>query len=199
MAVELRTNGEQAELVAPDEGVLDPGTLDVPGELVTSLNEWAQVVAAMQRADAPEDPTAAVLVSRRGMQLADRLSAALKTTVRYHDPLTGEVLFVDAAQAEPEPQQQPAQQQPEPEPTPWLTGLTVTGLMALVTVSAVLTLAVTLSDTSAFVAICANLVVTAGLAPSLWLARRVLIWRWVAFGVAAGLAFGWVALVIVLL
>ncbi|ALG14519.1 DUF2537 domain-containing protein [Kibdelosporangium phytohabitans] len=193
--MELRTNGERIELVAPDDGVIDPRVLDVPDELVTALNEWAQVVAAMQRADAPEDASAAVLVSRRGMQLADRLSSVLETTVRYHDPLTGEVLFVDAVPTAPAPQRQAKQ----PEPTPWLTGLTVSALMALVTVSAVLTLAVTLSDTSAFLALGANVVVTAGLAPSIWLARRVLIWRWVALGVASGLALGWIAMIFVLL
>lgn len=192
MPVELRTNGERAELVAPDEGVVDPRVLDVPDDLIISLTEWAQVVAAMQRTDAPEDASAAVLVSRRGMQLADRLSSVLETPVRYHDPLTGEVLFVDAAPA-------PQRQTPQPEPTPWLTGLTVSALLAVVTLSAVLTLAITLSDTSALLALGANVVVTAGLAPSIWLARRVLIWRWVALGVAAGLALGWVAMVFVLL
>ncbi|ONI78990.1 hypothetical protein ALI144C_28280 [Actinosynnema sp. ALI-1.44] len=190
--MELRTNGERAELVAPDEGVVDPRVLDVPDDLIISLTEWAQVVAAMQRTDAPEDASAAVLVSRRGMQLADRLSSVLETPVRYHDPLTGEVLFVDAAPA-------PQRQTPQPEPTPWLTGLTVSALLAVVTLSAVLTLAITLSDTSALLALGANVVVTAGLAPSIWLARRVLIWRWVALGVAAGLALGWVAMVFVLL
>jgi Protein of unknown function (DUF2537) len=193
VAVELRTNGERAELVGPDEQVMDLHLLAIPAELSTSLHEWAQVVAAMQRADAPEDATAAVLVSRRGRQLADRLSTVLDTTVRYHDPLTGEVLLVDAA----EPPAQPDQAQPEP--TPWLTGLTVSALVAIVTVAAVLTLAITLAETSALLAIGANVVVTAGLAPSVWLARRVLIWRWVALGVATGLAAGWVALVFVLL
>ncbi|RSM76083.1 DUF2537 domain-containing protein [Kibdelosporangium aridum] len=191
--MELRTNGERAELVGPDEEVIDPQVLDVPAELTMALHEWAQVVAAMQRADAPEDASAAVLVSRRGMQLADRLSAVLETTVRYHDPLTGEVLFVEAV---PPPAVPP---RPEPEPTPWLTGLTVAGLMAIVTLAAVLTLAITLSETSAFLAIGANAVVTAGLAPSVWLARRVLIWRWVALGVASGLVIGWIALVFVLI
>lgn len=193
MRVELRTNGERAELTGPDEQVLDRHALDIPVELSTALDEWAQVVAAMQRADAPEDATAAVVVSRRGRQLADRLSAVLGTTVRYHDPLTGEILLVDAGSAELEPDQ------PEREPTPWLTGLTVSVLVAIVTLAAVFTLAVTLNETSAFLAIGANLVVTAGLAPSVWLARRVLIWRWVALGVAAGLAFGWVALIFITL
>jgi hypothetical protein len=191
--VELRTNGERAVLVGPDEQAVDPYRLAIPADLSTALHEWAQVVAAMQRADAPEDPTAAVVVSRRGRQLADRVSAALDTTVRYHDPLTGEVLVVDATTVEPE------REPPGPEPTPWITGLTVSILLGIVTLSAVLTLAVTLNETSAFLAIGANLVVTAGLAPSVWLARRVVIWRWVALGVAAGLALGWVALIIVLL
>jgi Protein of unknown function (DUF2537) len=190
--VELRTDGERAVLVGPDEQVIDPYRLAIPAELSTALHEWAQVVAAMQRADAPEDATAAVVVSRRGRQLADRLSAALDTTVHYRDPLTGDVLLVDATLTKPDPE--PA----EPEPTPWLTGLTVSALVAVVALSAVLTLAVTLSETSALLAIGANIVVTGGLAPSVWLARRVLIWRWVALGVAAGLAFGWVGLLFVL-
>jgi hypothetical protein len=193
MPVELHTNGERAVLIGADSEAVDPGRLAIPADLATALHEWAQVVAAMQRADAPEDPTAAVVVSRRGRQLADRVSAALATTVRYHDPLTGEVLVVDAKSVPPPPDP------PEPEPTPWLTGLTVSTLVALVTLSAVVTLAITLGETSALLAIGANVVVTAGLAPSVWLARKVLIWRWVALGVAAGLTLGWISLIIVLL
>jgi hypothetical protein len=191
--VELRTNGERAVLVGPDEQVVDPYRLAIPAELSTALHEWAQVVAAMRRADAPEDATAAIVVSRRGRQLADRLAAVLGTTVEYHDPLTGEVLLVDADTFQPQPEL------PEPEPTPWVTGLTVSIIVAVVALSAVLTLAVTLSETSALLAIGANAVVTGGLAPSVWLARRVLIWRWVALGVATGLALGWVGLLFVLI
>lgn len=194
MSVELRTDGEQAVLVGPDEQVLDPYRLAIPPDLSTALTEWAQVVGAIQRADAPEDATAAIVVSRRGRQLADRLSAALGSTVRYHDPLTGEVLVVEATRAE-------AVQEPPapPEPTPWLTGLTVSVLVATITLSAVLTLAVTLSETSPFLAIGAVVVVTGGLLPSVWLARQVLIWRWVALGVATGLALGWIGMLFVLL
>jgi hypothetical protein len=191
--VELRTNGERAVLVGPDEQVMDPYRLAISAELSTALHEWAQVVAAMQRADAPEDATAAIVVSRRGRQLADRLSAALRTTVRYHDPLTGEVLVVDAVATPPEAEP------PTPEPTPWLTGLTVSVLVAVVALSAVLTLAVTLSETNAILAIGANVIVTAGLTPSIWLARRVLIWRWVALGVATGLVLGWIGLIFILI
>jgi hypothetical protein len=191
--VELRTDGEHAVLVGPDEQVLDPYRLAIPPDLSTALTEWAQVVAAIQRADAPEDATAAVVVSRRGRQLADRLSAALGSTVRYHDPLTGEVLVVEATRAEAVQETAPS------EPTPWLTGLTVSVLVAAITLSAVLTLAVTLSETSPFLAIGANVVVTGGLLPSVWLARGVLIWRWVALGVATGLALGWIGMLFVLL
>ncbi|MEV4310921.1 DUF2537 domain-containing protein [Actinocrispum sp. NPDC049592] len=189
--MELHTNGERVVLTGPDATEVEPGT--IPGELSTALDEWAQVVAAMQRADAPEDPTAAVVVSRRGRQLADRVSAALGTTVRYHDPLTGEVLVVDATVTRPAPEPRP------PELTPWLTGLTVSGMVGLITLAAVVTLALTLNETSALLAVGANVVVTAGLAPSVWLARKVLVWRWVALGVAAGLALGWVALIVVLI
>jgi hypothetical protein len=193
VSVELRTDGEHAVLVGPDEQVLDPYRLAIPPDLSTALTEWAQVVAAIQRADAPEDATAAVVVSRRGRQLADRLSAALGSTVRYHDPLTGEVLVVEATRAEAVQETAPS------EPTPWLTGLTVSVLVAAITLSAVLTLAVTLSETSPFLAIGANVVVTGGLLPSVWLARGVLIWRWVALGVATGLALGWIGMLFVLL
>jgi hypothetical protein len=193
MPVELHTNGERAVLIGADSEAVDPGRLAIPADLATALHEWAQVVAAMQRSDAPEDPTAAVVVSRRGRQLADRVSAALGTTVRYHDPLTGEVLVVDATSVPPVPDP------PEPEPVPWLTGLTVSALVALVTLAAVVTLAITLGETSALLAIGANVVVTAGLAPSVWLARKVLIWRWVALGVAAGLTLGWISLIVVLI
>jgi hypothetical protein len=194
--VELRVTGERAVLVGPDEQAIDPFRLAIPADLATALQEWAHVVAAMQRADAPEDATAAVLVSRRGRQLADRLSAVLRTTVRYVDPLTGETLVVDSFV--PSMAAEPAVSQAPAEPTPWLTGITVSVMVALVTVAAVLTLAVTLSETGWVLALGANIVVTAGLAPSVWLARRVLVWRWVALGVASGLALGWIGLIFVL-
>ena len=45
----------------------------------------------------------------------------------------------------------------------------------------------------------ANLLVTAGTMPSLWLAREVPFWRWPAFGAAAGLAAAWVVMLLGLL
>ena len=45
----------------------------------------------------------------------------------------------------------------------------------------------------------ANLLVTAGTIPSLWLARDVPFWRWPAYGAAAGLAAAWVVMLFGLL
>ncbi|MGH2843054.1 MAG: DUF2537 domain-containing protein [Solirubrobacteraceae bacterium] len=66
------------------------------------------------------------------------------------------------------------------EPTPWATGLTVSVVVAAIVVIALLSLA-------------------QGLAPAMWLGRATLIWRWVAYGTAAGIAATWSALLLSLL
>ena len=45
----------------------------------------------------------------------------------------------------------------------------------------------------------ANLLVTAGTAPSLWMAREVQFWRWPALGAAAGVVVAWVVMLLGLL
>jgi Protein of unknown function (DUF2537) len=45
----------------------------------------------------------------------------------------------------------------------------------------------------------ANLLVTAGTMPSLWLAREVPFWRWPAFGAAGGLGAAWIVMLLGLL
>ena len=45
----------------------------------------------------------------------------------------------------------------------------------------------------------ANLLVTAGTAPSLWMAREVQFWRWPALGAAAGVVVTWVVMLLGLL
>src|SRR3954467_4718307 len=89
----------------------DGRTWGVPADLVDALQEWARVAAALPasgagapgRADvgatvpsdvkksrSPEaDDLAAVTVSRRGRQLAARLSVELGVPVDYPDPGTG--------------------------------------------------------------------------------------------------------------
>lgn len=86
----------------------------------------------------------------------------------------------------------------EDEPTPWLTGLTIAVFVGAVIIVAMLALATTLAkETIGFLAIAASVVVTAGLTPSLWLARKLPIVRWVALGAGAGVAIAWIGVLVV--
>ncbi|MFC5286980.1 DUF2537 domain-containing protein [Actinokineospora guangxiensis] len=191
--MELRASDERPVLVT-ENGDIDPDTLPLDPALTEDLNEWARVATAVSRA---ADPTAAPVVSRRGRQLALRLADATTTPITYVDPLTGEASVVNPTSpllvADAEPEQTPDPTEPT-EPTPWGTGLLVAAFAFTLVVFAIGTLAATLNENSPLLAIGANVVVTGGLLPSVWLARGVPIWRWVAFGVGAGIAAGWVAL-----
>lgn len=207
--MELRANGDRAVLTSQagvEEREVDVGALTLPADLPTALDEWARVVAAVHRSGPAGDRGATnSVVSHRGRQLAGRLAAATGSPVSYRDPMTGDVSLVTAGEDDPaeatdvgpaaEPDPRPA---PSAEPTPWATGLTVSAFMAVVTFEAVFTLTSTVQETAGWLAILANLLVTGGLAPSVWLARRVRIWRWVSLGTAGGLAFGWICLPFVL-
>lgn len=91
-----------------------------------------------------------------------------------------------------------AEQEPA-EPTPWGTGLTVTVFTAAVVTFTVVTLSLGLGETSGWLALIANVLVVGGIAPSVWLARGVPVWRWVAYGVIAGVLAAWFALLTTLL
>ncbi|MBO0848549.1 MAG: DUF2537 domain-containing protein [Pseudonocardia sp.] len=82
------------------------------------------------------------------------------------------------------------------EPTPWATGLTAAAIIAVVigVIDAILSTALEVSF--GWVWIPANLVIGIGLAPSIWLLRRMPFWRWIAYGVAAGLITAWLTLII---
>ncbi|MGX7825512.1 DUF2537 domain-containing protein [Actinokineospora sp. 24-640] len=171
---------------AGHEREIDLDTLSLDADLVADLHEWAKVAAAVGDAD-PD--SAGSVVSRRGLRLVGQVADALGTPVGYVDPVTGEVSVVDPGATVPAP--------PAPvsaEPTPWGTGLLVSAFALVLVVFAVVTLASTLNETSPLLALGANVVVTAGLLPSVWLTRAVPVWRWVAFGVVAGIFAGWVAL-----
>jgi hypothetical protein len=193
--VELRASGERAVLAGHDgtaEHEVDPGTLPLGGELTAALNQWAQVVTAVLRIERDEERvTAGSVVANRGRQLAGRVAAALGVPVDYRDPLTGELSVMDPPVA-------PVVERPA-EPTPWATGLLVAAFSAIVVLVAVVSLAGTLRETSPLLALGANVVVTAGLLPSVWLARAVPTWRWVALGVAIGIALSWFGLAFILL
>ena len=188
--IQLRANGDRAVLVDGDSSAAtEPGRLPLGTELTDALHEWAKVAAAVARAD--PGAAAGAVVSRRGLQLAGRVATSLGVPVRYVDPVSG-------AESVVEPLRRAARPPRQPEPAPWLTGLTVSGASLAVTVVTVVTLAVTMAETYTLLALAANVVVTAGLLPSLWLIRRQPIWRWVAYGVAVGLGIAWLALPFVL-
>jgi hypothetical protein len=168
--------------------VTEPGRLPLGTELTDALHEWAKVAAAVGRAEA--GTAAGAVVSRRGLQLAGRVAASLGVVVRYVDPLSGAESVVEPAER---PGAPPVPPRPT-EPVPWLTGLTVSAASAVLVVVTVVTLAVTLAETYSLLALGSNVVVTAGLLPSLWLVHRQPVWRWVAYGVAVGIGLAWLAL-----
>jgi hypothetical protein len=82
------------------------------------------------------------------------------------------------------------------EPTPWATGLTAAAIIALIIglIDAILSIALQISF--GWVWIPANVLIGIGLAPSIWLLRRMPFWRWISYGVAAGLVAAWLVLFI---
>ncbi|MCG3750345.1 MULTISPECIES: DUF2537 domain-containing protein [unclassified Amycolatopsis] len=189
--MELRIRGEQAVLAGPGgehAREVDPRRLAIGAELAQALHEWARVASAVARSDSDVDVAGSV-VSQRGRQLAARLAAVMGTEVRFVDPVTG----VETVVEPPRRPDQPARARTQEEPTPWLTGLTVSVFAAAVVVVAMLALATTLArETSVWLALIAALVVTGGVAPSLWLGRKVPILRWAVYGAGGGLALAWI-------
>jgi Protein of unknown function (DUF2537) len=180
--VELRADQGRAVLVgAPDR-------LELPPALANALRDWAEVARAVCQ-EANTDQAAVELVSLRGRHLASRLAATVGTDISYADPIRGVVEQVPA----PAPRDQPT---PVPEPTPWATGITVSAFTAAVVLSAVITLTAGLSDVHPLLALFGNLAVGAGLAPSVWLSRHTPVWRWVGYGVIAGMLLAWFALLL---
>ncbi|XVV04383.1 DUF2537 domain-containing protein [Actinosynnema sp. CA-248983] len=195
--MELRVRGGRAVLAGRDdagEREVDPHTLPLGAGLADALHEWAKVAEAVLRTDPPANGAAGALVTRRGRQLAGRLAADMHTAVSYTDPVTGEQFVVEAPRVERPPAEEP-EPAPQDEITPWGTGLTVSVFTAAVVTFMVVTLSLGLGETSPWLALLANVLVVGGIAPSVWLARKVLVWRWVAYGVVAGVLLAWFALI----
>lgn len=200
--LQLRAVGERAVLVGHDgqgEREVDPFSLALDGDLSEALHEWARVASAIARTSTSEPGPAGAVISRRGRQLAGRVAASMGVPVGYVDPLTGEVSVVDPPEEDQPAEVEPAAAGPRPEPVPWLTGLTVSAFIFVLVVFAVLTLATTLARTNPLLSIVSDIVVTAGMLPSVWLVRHTPVWRWIAFGVAGAIAVGWLALPFILL
>lgn len=215
--MELRIRDDRAVLVNGDAETpeIEPETLPLGADLAAALHEWARVAAAVRQAStgshaAISEPgeDAVGVVSRRGHQLAARIATEIRMPVHYVDPVT-EVATVVVPNPAVAPPRGPRHADPSGsglfrrtpgEPTPWGTGLTVSAFLAAVVLVGMLALMSTLAEaTSGWLAFGATVLVTGGMAPSLWLGRRVPILRWVCFGAAAGLAASWLGLLFVLL
>jgi len=195
--VELRAERGRAVLVGA------PELFQPPTALAGALDEWAEVAHAVC-SDDDTDRATAELVSARGRQLAARLAAVAGTPVGYADPVHGVVENVPPVPLVPQPQPTPYPRRtysaPPPgdpaEPTPWATGLTVSAFAAVVVLAAVVTLVRGLAEVTWLLGALGLIMVTGGLAPSIWLARHTPLWRWVGFGVAAGIALSWISVIL---
>lgn len=207
--MQLRARDGRAVL-AEDDVDLDADEIDLDADLANALHEWARVAEAVARSAGTDGSAVAAgsLISRRGRQLATRLSAELGTVVSYVDPLTGEIVEVGEPDDDWPPRRQGAahaarEERDKPdhsaEPTPWATGLVVSAFAAAVVLFAVIALSEALGAASRWLAVAANVIIALGLAPSIWLARNVPVWRWVALGVIGGIGLAWIALLFTLL
>lgn len=88
---------------------------------------------------------------------------------------------------------------PQGEPTPWATGLTVSAAVAVSVGIGLSSLSQALEPIGHGAVALANLLATLGVTPAIWLARNTPIWRWLAYGAAAGIALTWLALLLSLL
>ena len=203
--MQLHARSGRAVLVGHDGTQMrevDPRSLALPSELTAALHEWAEVAQALVPNDhQPVGGTAGDLVTRRGRQLAGRLATELGLPIDYADPVTGDMYEVEpAVLAEPPVEEEIVEDDfPAREPTPWGTGLTVTIVVAAMICVAVASLSFALAQASLWLAVIANVVIIGGLSPSVWLARDVPVWRWVALGVATGLGLAWIVLLLSLL
>ena len=189
---------------------LDSDDIQLDADLARALQEWARVAEAVARS-VPTDGGAGAasgLISRRGRQLATRLAAEMGTVISYVDPLTGEIVDVGepedewpprragGAHAAPTDRERPSR---PTQRTPWGTGLVVSAFAAMIVLFAVIALSEALGAASRWLAVAANVIIALGLAPSIWLARNVPVWRWVAYGVIGGIVLAWIALLFTLL
>jgi hypothetical protein len=194
----------------------------LPGELRTALREWADVAETVIRSG---DADEVDLLRRRGRQLASRAAEALGRPVEFVDPVSGSVESILGATARAGTATNGAVRAPAavdgvpangvvarsagaiaprqtlepPGPTPWGTGTAVAAFFAVVVALADVVLANAFAGAFGLLWIPANLLVTVGTVPSLWLAREVPFWRWPALGAAVGLAAAWVVMLLALL
>ena len=170
-------------------------------DLRSALREYREVAETVLRTG---DDQELDLLRRRGRQLASRVAETLGRPVEFVDPVSGAVESIrvgSATPAGPPPvPEPPGTLAPEPPgPTPWATGAVVAVFFAVLVALADVVLARAFAGAFGLLWLPANLLVTAGTMPSLWLAREVPFWRWPAFGAALGIAVAWVVMLLGLL
>ena len=169
----------------------DVGDVALTDDLRAALREWVTVAETVRRSG---DAHELDLLSRRGRQLAVRVADALGRPVEFVDPVSGVVESINV-----DTPTRPVLGPEPPGPTPWGTGLAVAAFFAVLVAVADIVLARAFAGAFGLLWIPANLLVTAGTVPSLWMAREVPFWRWPALGAAVGLAASWVVLLLALL
>ena len=168
------------------------GDARLSDDLRSALREWVAVAETVRQSG---DPHELDLLGRRGRQLASRVADVLGRPVKFVDPVSGAVESIQVGSTGPAPVVAPE----PPEPTPWGTGIAVAVFFVVLAAIADIVLARAFGGAFGLLWVPANLLVTAGTLPSLWLARQLPFWRWPAFGAAAGLVAAWVVLLLGLL
>lgn len=182
--LELHARAGRAVLIGYGSPPLDPSGLRLPTDLEPALHEWAQVAETARR-EGDCERELGTLVSQRGRSLAARLAGSTGVTVAYADPMAGRMELLPPGQ--------------NVEPTPWATGCALSTATAVLVGVALFALSDGLAARGVWLVVLANGLVAAGLAPSMWLARAIPIWRWVAYGAAVGILLTWMALLLSLL
>ncbi|TWF92521.1 DUF2537 domain-containing protein [Saccharopolyspora dendranthemae] len=186
---ELHARSGRAVLARPDGTEHDPARLRLPEALVTALHEWASVAELVQTGESAQTGE---IVSRRGRQLAMRLAAETGGRIGYVDPFSGELAQIGRPRSAQAVRRRGRPIAPVP-PTPWGTGLMISAVIAAIVAITLVVVSQGLADVNGFLAVFVNIAIAAGFAPSIWLGRNVPVWRWVAYGTAAGLVASWIA------
>jgi len=200
--LELRARDGRAVLAtgpAAAEHEHDPERFGLPGALVRALHEWAEVVDTLAATGGAE---AGQVAARRARQLAVCIALETGGEVAFADPITGERSVVGRQRRAPAETGKlrgapaPARPAAAAEPTPWGTGLIVAAIVGAIVVVALVVITTGLAEVNPLLAAVVNIAISAGLAPSLWIGRNALLWRWVALGGAAGIVLAWIALLL---